>query len=173
VKTPPPSTTTITLNATGGSEGGTVYEAGGPPPVLGTILAGDTGSNHLARGYMSFDISSISGKTVTAASLDLSSCSQVQDPFGGSLAGIWVGEVQYALPLDQTDYDVAGTGIQLLNSLPASAIDVKSYVQTRVTEGKSRFQIRLHPKGPSDADAQADYVSCGATNPKLTITYQP
>jgi len=176
VKTPTPTAgpTTITLNATGGTEGGTVYEpAAGLAVVNGTILAGDTGSNDLARGYMSFDISSISGKTVTAATLDLSSCAQMQDPFG-SLSGIWVGEVQYALPLDQSDYNISGTGIQLLNALPASTIDVKSYVQTRVTEGKSRFQIRLHPSaGNSDNDGQADYMTCSATGPKLSITYQP
>jgi len=165
--------TTITLNATGGTEGGTVYEPAAAQPVVnGTILAGDTGSNQLARGYMSFDISSISGKTVSAATLDLSGCAQMQDPFG-SLSGIWVGEVQYALPLDQSDYDVSGTGIQLLNSLPSSSIDVKSYVQSRVTEGKSRFQIRLHPSGASDGDGQADYVTCSSTTPKLSITYQP
>lgn len=176
VKTPTPTSgpTTITLNATGGTEGGTVYEpAAGLAVVNGTILAGDTGSNYLARGYMSFDISSLSGKTISAATLDLSSCAQMQDPFSGDLAGIWVGEVLYALPLDQSDYDIAGSGIQLLNSLPGSSIDVKTYVQTRITEGKSRFQIRLHPKGPSDADAQADYMTCSASGPKLSITYQP
>jgi len=169
---PAPSTSTITLNATGGSEGGTVYESGGPSPVLGTILAGDTGTDKLARGYMSFDISSISGKTVTAASVDLSSCIQQQDPFN-DLFGIWVGELQYALPLDQSDYSISGTGVQLLTSLPGGTIDVESYVQTRATEGKSRFQIRLHSKGPSDTDGQADYMACSATGPKLTITYQP
>ena len=176
VKTPTPTAgpTTITLNATGGTEGGTVYEpAAGLAVVNGTILAGDTGSNYLARGFMSFDISSLSGKTVSTATLDLSSCAKMQDPFSGDLDGIWVGEVQYALPLDQSDYDITGSGIQLLTSLPGSSIDVKNYVQTRVTEGKSRFQIRLHPKGPSDADAQADYMTCSASGPKLSITYQP
>jgi hypothetical protein len=176
VKTPTPTAgpTTITLNATGGTEGGTVYEpAAGLAVVNGTILAGDTSSNYLARGYMSFDISSLSGETVTAATLDLSACAQMHDPFS-SLAGIWVGEVQYALPLDQSDYDISGTGIQLLNALPSSPIDVKSYVQTRVTEGKSRFQIRLHPAaGSSDGNGQADYMTCSATGPKLSITYQP
>lgn len=171
--TPTPGPTTITLNATGGTEGGTVYElAAGLAVVNGTILAGDTSSNYIARGFMSFDISSLSGKTVTAATLDLSSCAAMQDPFAG-LAGIWVGDVQYPLPLDQTDYDISGTGIKLLNSLPGSSIDVKSNVQTRATEGKSRFQIRLHPAGPSDADGQADYITCSASGPKLTITYQP
>ena len=176
VKTPSPTAgpTTITLNATGGTEGGTVYESAASQSIVnGTILAGDTGSNYLARGFMSFDISSLSGKTVTAASLDLSGCAQMQDPFSGSLAGIWVGEVQYALPLDQSDYDISGTGIQLLNSLPGSSINVKSNVQARVTEGKSRFQIRLHPSGPSDGDGLADYMTCSASGPKLSITYQP
>ncbi len=174
VKTPAaPAPVNITLNAVGGTESGTVYEpASGIAVVQGTILAGDTGSNHLARGYMSFDISSLSGKTVTSAALDLGSCSQAQDPFG-SLAGIWVGEVQYALPLDQSDYNISGTGIQLLNALPGGSIDVKALLQARITEGKSRFQIRLHPAGATDGDGQADYMSCGGGTPKLNVTYQP
>ena len=96
----------------------------------------------------------------------------MQDPFA-SLSGIWVGEVQYALPLDQSDFNISGTGILLLNALPGP-IDVKSQVQTRVTEGKARFQIRLHPAAAnSDGDNQADYVSCNAGSVTLTIVYQP
>jgi hypothetical protein len=177
VDTPAPSETTISLNATGGSEGGTVYEPGsGLAVVGGTILAGDTSSDYLARGFMSFDISSISGKTVTDAKLDLSGCSVVNDPFSdhpAGLSGIWVGEVQYALPLDQSDYNLSGTGIVKLTSAPGT-IDVNSYVKARVTEGKSRFQIRLHPShATSNGNGQADYFSCTSTGPKLTITYQP
>lgn len=166
----PPAVAQVVLNAVG-SESGTVYEAAAGQGVPSTILAGDTGSNHLARGYMSFDISSLSGKTINSASLNLSSCSTMQNPFA-SLAGIWVGELQYPLPLDQSDYDLAGTGIQLLNGQPGS-IDVKAFVQSRVTENKARFQIRLHPAGPSDGDGQADYISCNAGAVTLTISYQP
>jgi len=174
VKTPAPSTTTITLSATGGSEGGTVYEpAAGLAPVQGTILAGDIAANFLARGYMSFDISALSGKTITIATLNLNSCSSLNDPYN-DLSGIWVGELQYGLPLDQTDYDLGGTGVVKLTSDPASVIDVKSFVQTRVNEGRSRFQIRLHPAaGSSDGDGASDYFTCNATGPKLKITYQP
>jgi hypothetical protein len=168
-----PATTSVTLNATGGTEGGTVYEpAAGLAVVHGTILVGDTSGNHLARGYMSFNISALSGTTIISAQLDLTGCTVTNNPFGG-LSGIWVGEVQYGLPLEQASYNIAGTGIVLLNSAPAAPIDVKTYVQNRVTEGKSRFQIRLHPAGPSNANGTADYFSCGATTPKLTITYQP
>jgi hypothetical protein len=164
-----PATAQVILNAVPG-ESGTLYEPAAGVPS--TILAGDTSSNEIARGYMSFDISTLSGKTIKSASLALTGCSAMQDPFSGSLAGIWVGEVQYALPLDQSDYNIAGTGIVLLNSLPAP-IDVKSYLQTRATEGKARFQIRLHPAGPTDNDGAADYMSCSANSVTLTINYQP
>jgi hypothetical protein len=165
----PPAVAQVILNGVAG-ESGTLYEPAAGAPS--TILAGDTSANALARGYISFDISSLSGKTIQNASLALGSCSAMQDPFTSSLAGIWVGEVQYALPLDQPDYNIAGTGIVLLTSIPG-AIDVKSYVQTRATEGKARFQIRLHPSGPSDNDGAADYMSCSSNSVTLTITYQP
>ncbi len=167
----PPAVAQVVLNAIG-SESGTVYEPGAGQGIPSTVLAGDTSTNFLARGYLSFDISSLSGKTIKTATLNLSSCSAMQNPFT-SLAGIWVGELQYALPLDQADYDVAGTGIVLLNSVPGSGIDVKSFVQTRATEGRARFQIRLHPAGPSDLDGQADYLTCNPGSVTLTIQYQP
>jgi len=46
-------------------------------------------------------------------------------------------------------------------------------VQSRVNEGKARFQLRLHPKGPSDGDSLADYISCSAGAVVMKITYQP
>jgi hypothetical protein len=168
VQAPTPSNTQLNLNAIA-SESGTLYEPAAGVPQ--TILAGDTGDNSLARGYMSFDISSISGKTIQSASLNLGSCSTMQNPFT-SLSGIWVGEVQYPLPLDQADYNIGGNGIVLLNAIPAP-IDVKTNVQARVTEGKARFQIRLHPAGPSDNDSQADYITCNAGSVTLTIVYNP
>jgi len=164
----------VTLNAIP-SESGTVYEAAASLPPAATILAGDTGSDQVARGYMSFDIGSLAGKTITSATLDLTGCSKMQDPFTGSLAGIWLGELQYALPLDQSDYDISGTAIvpNALTSIPGSPVDVKTFVQARVNESKARFQVRLHPKGPSDADGAADYVSCSAGSVVLKISYVP
>jgi hypothetical protein len=124
---------------------------------------------------MSFDIASLAGKTLSSATLDLTSCSKMQDPFTGSLAGMWVGELQYPLPLDQSDYDLAGTAVtgQAFTSLPNTTLDVKTFVQARVNEGKARFQIRLHPKGPTDSDAIADYVSCSPGSVILKINYVP
>ncbi len=170
----PPSNVTVNINPTGGNTGGTVYDpASGIALVQGTILAGDTSSNYLARGFMSFDISALSGKTIVSADLKLNMCSAMNNPFT-DLAGIWVGEVQFTPPLDQPHYSLSGTGIELLSAAPSSNINVKNYVQTRVNEGKTYFQIRLHPSaGASDGDGAADYMSCGATGPVLTIVYQP
>lgn len=163
----------ITRSSVGGTESGTAYAAGAYPVVHGTMLVGDTSDNKIARAFMSFDISDISGKTINSASLDLTGCGVSHTPFA-DLSGIWVGEVQYALPLDQADYNISGTGIVLLNAKPVSSIDVKSYVQSRVNQSKSRFQIRLHPSAAnSDNDNVADYMSCGSGVPKLNIVYQP
>jgi hypothetical protein len=165
-----PATAQVVLNAIS-SESGTLYEPAALS-VPSTILAGDTGGNEIARGYMSFDISALSGKAIQSASLALGTCSVMQDPFTGNLAGIWVSEVQYALPLDQPDFNIAGTGIVLLTSIPGP-LDVKSYLQARTTEGKARFQIRIHPNGPTDNDGTADYVSCNSGSVTLTIVYKP
>jgi hypothetical protein len=169
----PPAIAALALSPATG-ENGTVYEPAAAQGIpTATILAGDTGSNYLARGYMSFDISTLSGKTIVSATLTLSSCSTVNNPFA-NLAGIWVAEVQYSLPLSQSAYSLSSSGIQLLNAFPASPIDVTSRVQTRANESQNRFQIRLHPAaGSSNGDGQADYISCGVGNPQLNITYQP
>jgi hypothetical protein len=165
-------TAQIVLNAVE-SESGTVYEPVAGQAIATSIIAGDTNSNHLARGFMSFNIATLSGKTIQSASLALGSCSQVRDPFG-NLAGIWVGEVQYTLPLKQADYNLSGTGIVNLGSIPGAPLDVKSLVQARITEGKPRFQIRLHPAAAnSNGDNLADYFACSANAVTLTIVYNP
>ena len=169
-----PPTAQLTLNAVPG-ESGTVYEAAASLAVANTIRAGDTAANFIARGYMSFDISSLAGKTIRSATLDLSTCTQTQNPFTSSLAGIWISDLQYPLPLDQSDYDLTGTAIQSqpLNALPTSPIDVKSFLQSRINEGRARFQLRLHPAGPSDGDGQADDITCNPGSLTLKIAYQP
>ena len=125
------------LNAIPG-ESGTVYEPGAKLDPSSTIMAGDTNDNFLTRGFMSFDISSLAGKTLTGATLDLHSCTKTLNPFT-NLGGIWVSELQYALPLDQSDFDTSGTGIILLSAVPDNPLDVKTYLQARTNEGRARF----------------------------------
>lgn len=169
----PPAIALTVKNSLGGTESGTVYEPAASLAVVnGTMIVGDIAANKVARAYMSFDISDMGGKTIVNATLDLSGCSQVNNPFAAPMSGLWVGELQYGLPLDQSDYNLSTTGIVHLTAKPTSPIDVKSYVISRVSQGKTRFQIRLHPYGPTDNDGQSDYLSCGTGVPKLGITYQ-
>ncbi|MGE5249032.1 MAG: NBR1-Ig-like domain-containing protein [Bacteroidota bacterium] len=166
-----PAVTQATLNAIP-SESGTIYQAAAKLEPTSAVMAGDTAENFVARGFMSFDISRLTGKTISSATLNLSSCSKTLNPFS-SLAGIWLGELQFALPLDQSDYDAAGNSIQLLNTIPDTPIDVKSFLQNRVNEGRDRFQVRLHPAGPSNGDGLADYISCNPGTVVLKVSYLP
>jgi hypothetical protein len=171
---PAPAVTTpvaqAALNAISG-ESGTVYEPGAKLDPSNAIAAGDTNDNVLARGFLSFDISSLAGKTITGATLDLHSCTKTLNPFT-NLGGIWVSELQYALPLDQTDFDVSGTGIILLSAIPDNPLDMKAYLQTRTNEGRARFQIRLHSAAGSNRDGQADLMSCSPGQVVLRVSYQ-
>lgn len=166
-----PPIASFTLSALGGGESGTVYEpASGLAVVQGTMLAGDIASNKIARAFMSFDISGLHGRTIDSAKLDLTGCSQSGNPFTGALVGLWVGELEYPTPLAQSAYGLSGTAVtSILTAKPSSTIDVKSFVQTRANQNKDRFQIRVHPSGPTDGDNASDYLLCGSGVPKLTI----
>ncbi len=145
---------------------GTIYQNYGNT-IGGTVIAGDTSADIQARGYLTYVISSIHG-TVTEAHLNLS-CTTVRNPLG-DLQGIWLAEVEFALPLRPLHYDISGTPITLLTAPLPATVDVTSRVQANLAAGDPYFQVRLHPKA-LDHDGQADYVEC--TNTTLTITYQP
>ncbi len=149
---------------------GSVYEPGAGLPINGDIIAGDTATNHLVRGYMSFDISALAGAEIVHATLDLSSCEAVNTPFA-DLSGIWLGVVEYAEPLSQVAYDVTSAPIERFYDLPGT-LDVRDLVNSR-TEiiGAPRIQFRLHPAGPSDGDGAGDYLYC--PSPSLYIIYTP
>ncbi|MBI5031364.1 MAG: hypothetical protein HZB51_12615 [Chloroflexi bacterium] len=167
-----PPIASFTLNALTGNESGTLYDPADSIIPTG-MLVGDTGSNKLARAFIGFDISALHGRTIDSAKLDLTGCTQTGNPFSTAvstqLGGIWVGEVQYSVPLSQAAYNASGTAIIRLTSKPVSTIDVKSLVQTRVTQNRDRFQIRLHLYAQSDMDGNADYMLCSSGVPKLTI----
>ncbi len=162
----PPSAVTVSIPYDPANSG-TLYESGADA-IGGNVLAGDTSDNEQARGYFTFDISGVSG-TVTHAELSLS-CTKMRNPFT-DLNGIWLAEVEFALPLRPVHYNIIGQAITLLESLPGGAIDVTSQVAADVADGDPYFQIRMHPKRPTDNDGQADYIMCG--NAVLTVTYQP
>lgn len=159
----------VTLNAVP-NESGTLQE-----PAAGVeseVKAGDTNTNGISKGFLSFDISSLSGKTINSAVLIFAGCSANQDPFQSSLGGIKVLDVQYAVPLDQTDYAINGGEIIKLNSMP-SPLDVKSFLQVRTSSNAARFQILLMPAGTSNNDNVVDNMTCTAGSVTLKVDYKP
>ncbi len=146
---------------------GTLYQDGSNT-IGGSILAGDTGANVSARGYITFNLGDVRG-TVTNATLTMT-CSRTREPFT-DLSGIWLAEVEFALPLRPLHYDITGEALTLITSLPVGPVDVTSRVAADVGSGDSYFQIRLHPKRATDGDGQADYIMC--RDAVLEVTYQP
>ncbi len=171
----PVGPTTVTRKPMGANESGTVYHASCGIGVLYThSIAGDTAANCVARGFMSFDISDLSGVNVVSAELDLTGCPDHGDPYGSSLNGIRVDHTTWSLPLDQGDWSPSsGTGIVWLHSKPVSPINVTSNVQYSLGHGWSRFQVLMRPDGPSDSDGSVDWINCHLSVPTLTITYNP
>ncbi len=164
--TPAPAETTITIPHDPANSG-TLY-ADGDDTIGGSVMAGDTSNDVQARAYFTFDISAVSG-TVLNAQLTLSGCRVMGDPFG-PMGGLWLGEVEFALPLRTVHYNIPSTPITHLTAPPAGSYDVTSQVQADVTAGDPYFQIRLHPMGRDD-DGAADYLMCSSAT--LQVTYRP
>jgi len=154
----------VTLNDVP-SESGQVVETGGSGPSL---YVGDSVGNVGSRGYMSFDISSLAGKTVTKAKLKLAGADIDGDPFA-ELDGLWIGRTSYTWP---APYNAGITPMtDKKYSLPGQ-ITITSFVALEVSAGAPRFQVRLHFGKDTDNGGDQDrlwWPSGG--HPTLIITY--
>jgi hypothetical protein len=158
------------------SEGGYI-EQGGLVYAAGDVFAGDSSANKPVRGFISFDISSLAGKTIDSASMPFN----LKETWGNAafFLELWVGVVNWgAEPLVATDYNLGGTGIQSFNnagggSFTCNAAGLKTQLQNAITAGQSRFQVRIHwSNGASDLNNNFDgweYDQTGGVI--LNITY--
>jgi len=155
---------TVTVN-TVASETGQVIVSGGSGPSL---YVGDTNANVGSRGFMSFDISGLAGKTVTEAKLVFPAPDIDGDPFA-HLNGLWIGKTSYTWPPPYAPPATAMTDTQY--SMPAEII-ITSFVAPEVSGGAPRFQVTLHFNGNTDGDGQSDRIWWPpGGHPTLTITY--
>jgi hypothetical protein len=136
-----------------------------------TVQAGVSATGKRVRGFVSFDISAISG-TVTRARLDLSDyTNNAQFEF---LKPLLVEQLAYGASFDGADFDATGT--LLISASSASAlqdkVNVTDRVATAVAGGGSRFQIRLR----FQQDAAANVALAGTidwSKARLIVEYQP
>ena len=131
------------------SEGG-YLEYGGETFAGGNVYAGDSASNKPCVGFISFDISSLAGKTISSAKLKFNGSSIQGNPLS-YCDSFWVNVAEWgAEPIVQKDFKLSGTAIQSFTSpdITCTADKLKSEIQKAINSGKARFQIRVHFAGP-------------------------
>jgi len=185
--TPPPATTATTesppttttepqqsnFNLTKKTDEGGYLEYGGQTYPGGNVYAGDSDNNRPCMGFISFDITGLSGKTVLSAALTFSGASVHDNPLS-YLDSLWINIVEWgAEPIVQSDFNLVGVAVQSFTnpSITCSSETLKSELQKAINAGKSRFQIRVHFSGLyTDNDNRKDGWEYTQASINLNIT---
>ena len=177
--TEPPATTTTTepqqdnFNLIKKTDEGGYLEYGGQTYPGGNVYAGDSENNKPCMGFISFDITGLSGKTVVSAELTFSSAAVYDNPLS-YLDSSWVNVVEWgAEPIVQGDFNLTGIAIQSFTNpaISCSAQSLKAELQNAVNAGKQRFQIRVHFSGPyTDNDGKKDGWEYSQSDINLNVT---
>jgi len=177
--TEPPAATTTTgpqqdnFNLSKKTDEGGYLEYGGKTYPGGNVYAGDSTNNKPCMGFISFDITGLSGKTVVSASLTFSGAAVHDNPLS-YLDSLWINVVEWgAGPIVQGDFYLMGVAVQSFTdpSITCSTETLKSELQKAINAGKSRFQIRVHFSGPcTDNDSKQDGWEYAQANINLNAT---
>ncbi|MBN2073467.1 MAG: hypothetical protein JW770_05945 [Actinobacteria bacterium] len=126
------------------SEGGNIEE-GIKVNNGGSIFAGDSGKNKVIRGFISYDITSLNGATITDATISFNLKSQFNNP--SDFLPLWISSVYWgAEPLSISDFSLSGTSIQSFSSpsFTCSHQNLKQELQEAIDDGKFRFQVMVY-----------------------------
>jgi hypothetical protein len=155
-------------------EGG-YLEYGGETFAGGNVYAGDSSSNKPCVGFISFDITPLAGKTITAASLTFTGSSVQGNPLS-YCDSFWLNTVDWgAEAIVQGDFNLPGTAIQSFTSpvITCNADKLKSEIQNAINSGKTRFQIRVHFAGPyTNNNSAKDGWEYAQQSISLSVSYQ-
>ena len=113
------------------------------------IMVGDYINNKPFRGFVSFDISGLAGRTVTLASFIFSAPIQWGDP-ASLISQISVEVVDWGNdPLELEDYFLLGTTLGSASgpNFIYETGNLVDYLQDAIDSGKDRFQLRIHNTG--------------------------
>jgi hypothetical protein len=177
--TAPPTTTTSpqqsTLDVPKKSAEGGYLEYGGETFAGGNVYAGDSSSNKPCVGFISFDITPLAGKTVTAPKLTFTG-SSVQGAPLSYCDSFWLNVADWgAEPIVQNDFNLPGIAIQSFISpeITCNADKLKSEIQNAINAGKTRFQIRVHFAGPyTNNNSAKDGWEYAQQSINLNVSYQ-
>jgi hypothetical protein len=135
---------------------------------------GDFVTNKPERGYLSFDISSLSGKTVVSAEMKFNSYSENADPYS-LIEKIWLEAVYWGNDdIKLADFYLQGVmlGEYDIPTFTCSSQKLVDELNKAIDNGHAKFQVRLRHKGyASDNDNTKDVLSYGPV--EFTVYYLP
>lgn len=141
----------------------------------GAVYAGDSAGNKSCMGFISFDIRTLSGKTINTATLTFSNMITHGSPFGGLFDAFWINVAGWGdRAITQNDFNLPGVAVQSFttSNIICTANKLKSELQTAITSGKPRFQIRVHFSGPlTNSDGVMDGWEYAQTSINLNVKY--
>ncbi|MBC8387823.1 MAG: hypothetical protein H8E13_07220 [Actinobacteria bacterium] len=109
---------------------------------------GDTGQNNPCRGFISYDIASISGVTVESVQLTLTLFRGESNPLSFYPISFYVTSWG-SKPVNQSDYALTGilVGQSYNENIVYGSTTLKDKLQRAIDDGKDRFQIMFYFTG--------------------------
>jgi hypothetical protein len=122
---------------------------------------------------MAFDLSSLAGKKITSAQLDLSGYDVEGAPFD-SLRPLYVEEVDWGTTLEASDYNLgAAASLATINDANGlnSSIDVTGRVSSHIDSGNNSFRIRLRFEVSTNGNGVNDSIDWAGRPVRLIVGY--
>jgi hypothetical protein len=180
-----PQSTTIIIQSIAGNSSGNVdgYVMSGGSVISGNFLiAGDSALNATSRSFAGFDISSLVGKTIVSATLEVYQGNVNENPYG--LGDLIVDRVDFGDSIDSSDYGASALtsniGTISTDSLDGSkSLDVTDTLRNDLIAGRMFSQYRLRFATTTDNDNLNDnvYLTDAEENggegygPRLVVSY--
>ncbi len=156
------------------AEGG-YLEEGGVTHTSGCLYAGDAIDNSRCVGYMSYDITSLAGATVTDAKLTFTLKQDRGDPT--FYLYLYIGSLSWGPnPIYQGLSSIPSIGIQGFSSSGSGSFTctdpkLKEELQKAINDGETRFQIRVYFTGvQTDNDTDWDGWEYDQSGAVLNVT---
>lgn len=157
-------------------EGGYI-EKSGITNAGGCVFAGDTGTNNYARGYMSYNITSLAGATIDTATVTFILKQVYGNPIEHAGSTMSLQIVDYGSNAI-TQANLLLPGIPVYNAAAPtfsfSGAALKTQLQNAINAGKQRFQLCVAFTAPNfDSDGVWDGWEYDQTGITLNIKYLP
>lgn len=157
-------------------EGGYI-EKSGITNAGGCVFAGDTGANNYARGYMSYNITSLAGATIDTAAVTFILKQVYGNPVEHAGSTMSLQIVDYGSNAI-TQANLLLPGIPIYNAAAPtfsfSGAALKTQLQNAINAGKQRFQLCVAFTAPNfDSDGVWDGWEYDQTGITLNIKYLP